>query len=415
MGSDGTAHVLIRTIVHNCIEFNIPLYVNFIDFKAAFDSIRREFIWSSMRHYGLPEKYVRIFQAFFNGTMSAVRVDGEMSDWFSVNSGTGQGDIQGPPVFNFCLNFGIFLAEVHKAISHGAVLQKELKGADEKVVMDSDYADDLAVMDNTEEGLQESTDLIAYYTSYAGLKINAKKTQCMAISKCASQRPYTERDSIMLTVEGEPVEQVSNFVYLGANISGDGTIDRDLDIRIQRANGAFHQLWKIWNSRTIRTPTKIRIYKAAVITILLYGAEVWNTTKKQMKRFEVFHLTSLRRILKIKWFFHVSNEEVLRRAGIKSIETFIGSARLRWYGHVARMPETRLPNFLLDWKPNYGKRLRGRPRKGWMACVLEDAAVFTGVDNISRDAVKQLALKRVEWRNMLHRRRDVCDAGHSND
>ena len=81
------------------------------------------------------------------------------------------------------------------------------------------------------------------------------------------------------------------------------------------------------------------------------------------------------------------------------------------------MPETRLPNFLLDWKPNYGKRLRvrGRPRKGWMACVLEDAAVFTGVDNISRDAVKQLALKRVEWRNMLHRRRDVCDAGHSND
>ncbi|XP_063692787.1 uncharacterized protein LOC134824742 [Bolinopsis microptera] len=104
----------IRTIIHNCIEFNIPLY------------------------------------AFFNGTMSAVRVNGEMSDWFSVNSGTGQGDIQGPPVFNFCLNFGIFLAEVHKAISHGAVLQKELKGADEKVIMDSDYADDLAVMDNTE-------------------------------------------------------------------------------------------------------------------------------------------------------------------------------------------------------------------------------------------------------------------------
>ena len=74
-------------------------------------------------------------------------------------------------------------------------------------------------MDNTEEGLQESTDLIAYYTSYAGLKINAKKTQCMAISKCASQRPYTERDSIMLTVEGEPVEQVSNFVCLFKGIS----------------------------------------------------------------------------------------------------------------------------------------------------------------------------------------------------
>ena len=46
----------------------------------------------------------------------------------------------------------------------------------------------------------------------------------------------------MLTVEGEPVEQVSNFVYLGANISGDGTIDRDLDIRIQRAKLIYGHL-----------------------------------------------------------------------------------------------------------------------------------------------------------------------------
>ena len=51
---------------------------------------------------------------------------------------------------------------------------------------------------------------------------------------------------------------------------------------------------------------------------------------------------------KIKWVFHVSNEKVLRRVGIKSIETFVGSARLRWYGDVVRMPETRFLNFLLD-------------------------------------------------------------------
>ena len=320
----------LRTIIHNCLEFNIPLFINFVDFKAAFDSIRRDFIWCpcSMRHYGLPEKYVRIFQSFFGGTMSAVRVNGELTDWFDVNSGTGQGDIQAPPVFNFCLNFSAYLAETNKTISQGAVLQKEMKTVEEKVILDTDYADDMAIMDNSGEGLQESTDLLVHYSSYAGLRINAKKTQCMAVSKCASQRPFIKDDCIELSVEGEPVEQVSNFVYLGATISGDGTIDRDLDVRIQKANGAFHQLWNIWNSRTIKTPTKIRIYRAAVLTILLYGAEVWNTTKKQMKRFEVFHQTSLRRILRIKWFFHVTNEEVLRRAGIKSVETFISAARL---------------------------------------------------------------------------------------
>ena len=311
--------------------------------------------------------------------------------------------------------FAAFLAETNKTISRGAILQKETKTVEEKVILDTDYADDMAILDNTEEGLQESTDLLAHYSSYAGLRINAKKTQCMAVSKCASQRPYTKSDCIELSVEGEPVEQVSNFVYLGATISGDGTIDRDLDVRIQKANGAFHSLWKIWNSRTIKTPTKIRIYKAAVLTILLYGAEVWNTTKKQMKRFEVFHQTSLRRILRIKWFFHVTNDEVLRRAGIKSVETFIRAARLRWYGHVVRMPDERIPKFLLNWKPNHGKRSRGRPRTNWKACVLEDAARFTGVLKVDSDTTETLAADRVQWRRMISRRRDVCDAGHSND
>ena len=136
-----------------------------------------------------------------------------------------------------------------------------MKTVEEKVILDTDYADDMAIMDNSGEGLQESTDLLVHYSSYAGLRINAKKTQCMAVSKCASQRPFIKDDCIELSVEGEPVEQVSNFVYLCATISGDGTINRDLDVRIQKANGAFHQLWNIWNSRTIKTPTKMMMMK----------------------------------------------------------------------------------------------------------------------------------------------------------
>ena len=78
--------------------------------------------------------------------MTAVRVNGELTEWFSVNSGTGQGDIQSPPLFNFCLNFAAFMAETNKTISHGVVLQKKSKGVDEKVVLDTDYADDMAIM-----------------------------------------------------------------------------------------------------------------------------------------------------------------------------------------------------------------------------------------------------------------------------
>ena len=71
----------LRAIIRQCTEHSLPLYVNFIDFKSAFDCINRDFIWKAFRHYGLPEKYVRVLQAFFDGTVSAVRHDGELLRW----------------------------------------------------------------------------------------------------------------------------------------------------------------------------------------------------------------------------------------------------------------------------------------------------------------------------------------------
>ena len=79
------------------------------------------------------------------------------------------------------------------------------------------------------------------------------------------------------------------------------------------------------------------------------------------------------------------------------------------------MPNDKLQNFLLNWRPNYGKRSRGRPRKNWNACVLEDVAKFQSVDYINNDTAQALAADRVQWRYMLRRQRDVCDVGHSND
>ena len=147
--------------------------------------------------------------------------------------------------------------------------------------------------------------MLCKFSAYAGLKVNAEKTKCMAVSKNTTQQPYTEECSLDITVDTSPVHQVSHITYLGAIICSDGTIDRELSARIQKASGAFNQLGSIWKNRNILNNTKIRIYKAAVMTILLYGCEVWNTTKKQMKRFEVFHQRCLRRILTIKWFNRV--------------------------------------------------------------------------------------------------------------
>ncbi|XP_068692868.1 uncharacterized protein [Montipora foliosa] len=83
---------------------------------------------------------------------------------------------------------------------------------------------------------------------------------------------------------------------------------------------------------------KVRICVAAVTTILTYGGEIWNTTDKQIIRRETLHQYCLRRILRIRWFHRVENEEVLRRATRKPIRDLICNKRMSWFGHVVRMP-----------------------------------------------------------------------------
>ena len=89
--------------------------------------------------------------------------------------------------------------------------------------------------------------------------------------------------------------------------------------------------------------TKIQVYRAVVGPTLLYGAETWVLCwKQQIRLLEWFHQRCLRSILGIKWQAHVSNEEVLKRASLPSIESILLQVQLRWAGHVTRMEDVRM-------------------------------------------------------------------------
>ena len=75
--------------------------------------------------------------------------------------------------------------------------------------MDIDYADDQALLDDTKEGLQETTDLLGKFCEYSGLFINVDKTKSMAVDKSCSQQPFTKASTLNIKVYGEEVEQVS--------------------------------------------------------------------------------------------------------------------------------------------------------------------------------------------------------------
>ena len=88
---------------------------------------------------------------------------------------------------------------------------------------------------------------------------------------------------------------------------------------------------------------------------------------------------------------------------IISLADIIGSKRLRWFGHVSRMPEQRLPVYLLDWKPKHGKRSRGRPRKSLNDAFIEDAEKRMNRSGLTIDGMKSLASDRKGWRTLTQR------------
>ena len=92
--------------------------------------------------------------------------------------------------------------ENNKVLTHGAVLQRPTAAHEEVTIIDTDYADDMALLDNSKDGLQETTDLLCKHAAQAGLRINAKKTEVMAVAKNTTQRPYTEEGTFDITVEG---------------------------------------------------------------------------------------------------------------------------------------------------------------------------------------------------------------------
>ena len=151
-------------------------------------------------------------------------------------------------------------------------------------------------------------------------------------------------------VNDEPLKATDSYTYLGSTLSREANIDMEVNNRLSKANSAFGRLRKeVWERRGISQDTKLKVYMAVVLTILLYACESWTVYSRQARKLKHFHTKCLRIILSIKWQDMVPDTEVLTRAGIPNIHTLLQKAQLRWAGHVTRMPDDRLPKASLVW------------------------------------------------------------------
>ena len=160
-----------------------------------------------------------------------------------------------------------------------------------------------------------------------GLTISLKKTN-------VSAQDVSQASEIK--IGDHTLDIVDEFTYLGSIISMNLCLDSEISRRIGQASGTMSKLTKTEN-------TKMHIYQACVLSTLLYGSETWTTNMRQERRLNSFHLRCLRRNLGVKWQDHITNSEILSRAGTPSLHSLFSQRRLRWLGHVHRMNIGRIP------------------------------------------------------------------------
>ena len=147
--------------------------------------------------------------------------------------------------------------------------------------------------------------------------------------------------------------------------------------------------------------TKLKVYKAVVITTLLYACETWTVYRRhEPRKLQHFHTTSLRRILNIRWQDKVPDTEVLERANLPSIYTLLQKCQLRWAGHVYRMPDHRIPKQLLYGELASGKRSVGGQRKRFKDS-LKTSLKAMNIDWESWESRESHALDRPHWRHLV--------------
>ena len=395
----------LRQILEQRHVYKRPTILVFLDLKAAFDSVDRSALMSTLVQQGMPVKFVNIIRALYSQTSGRVKVYGELSKSFPTTSGVRQGCPLSPFVFNMVID---------------AVMIRALEGLHNpgvhfingENIVDLEYADDIVLLFEQQAESQAFLDRLAEVVKLFGMRFAPEKCKVLLQDVDALTSP--------LILQGEQLDIVERFTYLGSCISSDGSVTDEVKARISKARTAFANLRHLWRQKGLPLELKGRVYRATVRAVLLYGSETWSVRAEDVRRLQVFDNRCLRTIAHVGWSQRIRNEVIRKRVlgdnFDSTIKECIERNQLRWLGHVLRMPSHRLPNKALFALPgSTWRKAKGGQPMTWQRGLKSLTKSLGSVGAVRlpgwgpRDpssawleTVRDMAANRSQWRSCCH-------------
>jgi hypothetical protein len=365
---------VVRMLCERSLEHGNDVYICFVDFEKAFDRVNWIKMMDVLKQLQVDWKDRRLIYDLYMRQQAVIKVaDGE-SEPGEIGRGVRQGCPLSPLLFSIYAE--AMMSEAMEDIDEGVSVGGEL-------IKDVRFADDQAMMACTEQGLQEVMDGLNGTAKRYDMKINVKKTKSMVVSR-------DEGRTVNIVIDGDKVEQVPTFKYLGALVTERGTCIEEVKARIGTAKVAFDKLKELVTKR-FKRELKKRMVKALVWPVALYGCETWTMKKEVVDKLNAFEMWVWRRMERVSWKDKKTNEEILATVGEE--RRFVKAVVMRkknWIGHVVR-GESLLQSTLEGRM--VGKKIRGRPRMGMIDDLKEGSYV----------AMKRRAGTRDEWKAWMPR------------